>query len=85
MRNYESLRREIYDFTKASHISIYDVARIAKDMCACGKCRFFVQHYDKDGLSVDFGHCRKNNIPKPKRPHDPACGFWDIEEMEGNA
>ena len=82
MKTYEDIRKEIAHFITDSHLSLYDLVRIAKDMCACRKCKFFVQHYDKEGKSVDFGHCRKNNIPKPKRPHDNACGFWEMEETE---
>lgn len=85
MMTYEDIRREIVSFTKESHISIYDVVRVGKDLCSCRACKFFTQHYDKDGKSVDFGHCRKNNIPKPKRPHDSACGFWSLEEVTTDA
>ena len=80
MKTYDSLRQEIVTFLRESSISPYDMVRIGKDLCCCRTCKFFVQHYDKDGQSVDFGHCRKNNIPKPKRPHDGSCGFWTMEE-----
>ena len=85
MQTYETIRHSIALFLKESRISAYDLVRVGKDLCACRTCKFFSQHYDKDGNSVDFGHCRKNNIPKPRRPHDNSCGFWTLEEVTTDA
>lgn len=79
MQTYETIRHEIVVFLKENRISAYDLVNVAKDLCCCRKCKHFIQHFDKEGKSVDFGHCIKNNIPKPKRPHDNACGFWSCD------
>ena len=79
-KTYENIRQEIINFLNANRVSAYDLVRVGKDLCNCRTCKFFVQHYDKDGSSVDFGHCRKNNIPKPRRPHYNSCGFWALDE-----
>ena len=80
MKTYAETRRAIARFLYESGISAYDLIRVGKDLCNCRTCIFFVQHYAQSGEAVDFGHCRKNNIPKPRRPHDNSCGFWSLEE-----
>lgn len=73
---YEDIRDKISEFIKTSGINAYDVARISRDLCRCGTCKFFVQHYDGDGAPVDFGHCTKNNRISAKKPYEQCCGFW---------
>jgi len=82
MKTYEEVRREVVKFLKESEITPYDLARISKDLCRCGTCKFFVQHYDQDGKPLDFGHCRKNNRISSKKPYESSCGFWELEEQK---
>ena len=80
MQTYEDIRREIVKFLSENRIKPYDLIRVGKDLCRCGTCKFFVQHYAKDGNALYFGHCRKNKIPKSVKPYDNSCGFWALEE-----
>lgn len=80
MTDYYTIRRTIVKFLNESGISAYDLCRVGKDLCCCGTCKFYVQHYAKGGEAVDFGHCRKNKAIKATRPHDHSCGFWTMEE-----
>ena len=80
MMDYEQMKSKIRRFITESGISAYDLCRISKDLCCCRTCKFFVQHYAKDGTPVDFGHCRKNNTIKSVRPHSPSCGFWSMDD-----
>lgn len=80
MKTYQDMRNEIIEFLNNSDISPFDLVRIGKDLCCCRTCVFFVQHYSKEGDPVDFGHCIKNNNPKPTRPHNQSCGFWTLEK-----
>lgn len=80
MQTYEDIRSEIVKFISENRIRPYDLIRVGKDLCRCGTCKFFVPHYSKDGSALDFGHCRKNKIPKSVRPYDNSCGFWALEE-----
>lgn len=77
---YFEMKAEIVKFLNTSKISPYDLVRIGKDICSCGKCKFFVPHYLADGSLTDFGHCRKNKIPKAVRPREISCGYWDFDE-----
>lgn len=77
---YWQMREAILKFINCSGISAYDIFRISKDLCCCRTCRFFVQHYAKDGTPVDFGHCIKGNVIKSKKPNMPSCGFWSIDD-----
>ena len=83
MMDYYELRRTIVDFLNKSGISAYDLCRVGRDLCCCRTCRFFVQHYSKDGSPIDFGHCTKNTTIKAKKPSTQSCGFWDLEDGEG--
>lgn len=83
MTDYWTLRNRIVKFINESGISAFDIARITKDLCCCRTCKFFVQHYSKDGNAVDFGHCIKNNIPRSKKPNMESCGMWTLEERAG--
>lgn len=78
--DYLEIRNTIVRFLNESKISAYDLVRVGRDLCSCRTCVFFVQHYAKDGTPVDFGHCVKNNIIKPKKPNMQSCGFWTLEK-----
>ena len=80
MRDYYEIRKEIVKFLNESGISAFDLCRVSRDLCCCRTCKFFVQHYSKDGDPVDFGHCFKNKSIKSVRPHDKSCGFWTIDK-----
>ena len=80
MLDYFEMRMKILEFINESGISAYDLCRIGKDLCCCRTCKFFIQHYAKNGKEVDFGHCVKNNIIKGKRPHGTSCGFWTLDD-----
>lgn len=80
MRTYYDTKSLIAEFLKENNLLACDLMRVAKDLCCCRTCRFFVQHYSKDGIPLDFGHCRKNNLPKSKRPDTQSCGFWELEK-----
>lgn len=58
------------------------LVRIRKALCRCGTCKFFVQHYGKEGNLLDFGHCRKNNHISPKKPYECSCSFWELDGKE---
>jgi len=75
---YLDMRKAILKFINDSGISAYDICRISKDLCCCRTCRFFVQHYAKDGKPVDFGHCIKGNVFRSKNPNMQSCGFWSL-------
>ena len=86
MMDYFEARKIVVQFLNENRITAFDLVNIAKDLCRCRTCRFFVQHYDKDGDPVDFGHCIKNNNPRP-RPRSPnmeSCGFWTIDASVRN-
>ena len=78
--SYSDMRNAIIKFINDSGINAYDLVRIGKELCCCRTCKFFVQHYAKDGAPVDFGHCVKDNIVKSKRPNTQSCGFWTIDD-----
>ena len=77
-------RKAVIDFLEEHHISACELAKISKELCACGTCYFFVQHYDKDGNGLDWGHCDKGNIQHSKKQSTAACGFWcdGLEETD---
>ena len=72
--------RDVNGFLKEKHMDAYDLVRIAKMLCCCGTCKFFVQHYTKDGTALDWGHCDKGNIQHSKKVSTTSCGSWDYEE-----
>ena len=47
----------------------------------CGNCIHFIQHYGKDGIEINCGHCRYPNI-KSRRPGDKACKDWESVKSE---
>ena len=79
---YWEKRKELVRFIRSSETGLdaYDVAKISKELCSCRTCRYFVQHYSKDGNPVDFGHCTHSNIPRAKKPGQINCGKWDLDE-----
>ena len=81
MTNDEKIRlewiRTIKEFIRTNRMTPYDLAKISKELCACGTCKFFVQHYTKDGTAIDWGHCCKGNIQHSKKISTASCGFWD--------
>lgn len=79
MADYYEMRRKIVEFLNSSGLNAYDLCRIGKDLCCCRTCKYFVQHYAKDGQPVAFGHCTKSNIIRAKQPNTPSCGFWEID------
>lgn len=82
MSTYYEQRKIVIQFLREKKMTAWDLRRIAKDLCNCGKCRFFVEHYLKDGTQCDICHCIKNKIPKPCRISDCACGSWEDDEVQ---
>lgn len=81
-KRYEQIRA-VCEFMKEAGLNAFDLAKISKELCACGTCRFFIQHYTKMGIPLDWGHCCKGNIQHSKRISTASCGFWeDGEEVE---
>ena len=80
MMDYFEMRRKIIQFLNESGITPFDLMRVGKGLCCCRTCKFFVQHYSKDGIPVDFGHCVKGNTPKSKKPNMQNCGFWTLDD-----
>lgn len=84
MTKHEKLRHEkialVVRFLKENHMQAFDLAKISRELCNCGTCRFFVQHYTKEGEALDWGHCCKGNIQHSKKIGNASCGFWDCEE-----
>lgn len=81
-QTYNEMRHEVVQFINNSSMCAYDVARICHDLCTCRTCKFFTQHYTKDGQPVDFGHCHKNNQPRSRKPNMQSCGFWTLDGEE---
>lgn len=84
MTDYYKQVRDIRRFLDEKHMQAYDLVRIAKQMCCCGTCKHFEQHYTKDGTALDWGHCNKGNIQHSKKISTSSCGSWayDGEELE---
>jgi len=84
MTKYEEItinnRKAVINFLKESGISAWELAKISKQLCACGTCKFYVQHYTKYGEPVDWGHCAKGSIQHSKKPSTSSCGFWEDED-----
>ncbi len=79
MTKWEKLRyeqiRDVIDFMNSHNLSAWDLAKISKELCACGTCKWFVQHYTKDGDALDWGHCCKGNVQHSKKISTASCGF----------
>ena len=78
MKTYSESRAEVKKMLKESNINAHEFMRIAKDLCTCQTCEYFVQHYDGDGNWVAFGHCIKGNAPRARQPYQTCCGSWDV-------
>lgn len=72
--------KDVNGFLKEKHMCAYDLVRIAKTLCCCGTCKYFVQLYTKDFTALDWGHCDKGNIQHSKKVSTTSCGSWDYEE-----
>lgn len=79
---YWDKRNELVRFIRSSETGLdaYDVAKISKELCSCRTCKYFIQHYGKDGNPVDFGHCTNTTIPRAKKPSQINCGKWEFDE-----
>lgn len=73
LNNFALVRK----FLKDNHLEAWELAKISKELCCCGSCKFFVQHYTKDGEGLDWGHCCKGNIQHSKKLSTACCGFWE--------
>ena len=79
MKTFDQQIAEVISFLNEKQMQAYDLVRIAKKLCCCGTCKFFEQHYTKNGTELDWGHCRKGNIQHSKKISTASCGFWDYE------
>ena len=77
-KTYDELRSKVLRILKENDIKAFDFVRVAKDLCTCQTCKFFVQHYAEGGKWVAFGHCINGNAPKARQPYQSCCGSWDI-------
>ena len=86
MTKWEKLRYEqiskVIDFLHENNMTAFDLAKITKELCTCGTCKFFVQHYTRDGEAVDWGHCCRGNIQHSKKISNSSCGYWDVANKE---
>ena len=69
--------RAVVQFMRDHRMNAYDLHKITRELCSCGSCRFFVQHYTKDGEGLDWGHCDKGNIQHSKKVSTASCAFWE--------
>lgn len=76
--------RSVRQFLLEQNMDAWTLAKIAKEMCCCGTCSYFVQHYTKDGAPLDWGHCCKGNIQHSKKISTASCGFWTDGVDDGN-
>lgn len=81
-RIYYRDRADVRQFLREHRMSAYDLQKITKELCSCGTCRFFVQHYTKAREALDWGHCCKGNIQHSKKVSTASCGSWEdgVEE-----
>ena len=79
MNDFYKQVSEVNSFLKEKHMQAFELMRIAKRLCCCGTCKYFVQHYTKNGTALDWGHCCKGNIQHSKRISTASCGSWDYE------
>lgn len=85
MSDYWQQVADVRSFLREHKMQAFDLARIAKSLCCCGTCRFFVQHYTREGTALDWGHCDKGNIQHSKKISTACCGEWNcVEEVEQN-
>jgi len=81
MKTYNEKRNAVIRFLNENEYEVdaYELARISKSLCSCSTCKYFAQHYLKDGTAVEFGHCFESNTLRPRRPYQVNCGKWDID------
>lgn len=79
-RTFEETKGLVIRFMKDNNLDAWTLCHVAKQLCRCGFCKFFIQHYNSKGQELDFGHCVKGNTPKSKKPYDQSCGFWESAE-----
>lgn len=84
MKTYYEIRTLIKNFCENNNLSVSEVASVSKQMSRCVMCRFFIQHFASDGTPVDFGHCDRGNIPRPRKPNTESCCFWESEKYRIN-
>lgn len=81
MTHQEKLRHDniaaVRNFLHEQKMNAWELAKITKELCCCGSCRFFVQHYTKDGDALDWGHCNRGNIQHSKKISTASCGMWE--------
>lgn len=84
MTKWEMMRleeiRSVIKFLNDSHMDAWQLCKIAKELCCCGSCHYFVQHYTKEGEALDWGHCCKGNIQHSKKTDTACCGSWILQE-----
>ena len=80
---YDEMSRKVVSILKQNNIQAYDFVRVAKDLCTCQTCKYFVQHYDECGKWVAFGHCIHGNVPRARQPYQSCCGNWDVGDNNG--
>ena len=80
MTDYRQQVSEVIGFLQDKKMQAYDLVRIAKMLCCCGTCKYFEQHYAKNGQALDWGHCFKGNIQHSKKISTTSCGSWDYED-----
>ena len=85
MTTYDEMKTKVCQLLSENNMSAYDFVRIAKDLCTCATCKYFIQHYDNNGKWVAFGHCIHGNSPKARQPYQSCCGGWDIDGKNGGA
>lgn len=79
MNDFARQVTEVKQFLREKNMQAFDLARISKMLCRCGTCKYFEQHYAKDGTALDWGHCFKGNIQHSKKISTASCGSWDCE------
>ena len=84
--NYYEMVSKVRQFSVDSGIAPWELQRIAKQMCCCGTCKYFVEHYAKERLAVldevvykilDWGHCDKGNVQHSKKRSTQSCSSWE--------
>ena len=80
MRKYEEEVADVRRFLNEKKMQAFDLVKIAKRLCCCGTCKYFEQHYTKNGTELDWGHCTNGNIQHSKKISTASCGSWDFEE-----
>lgn len=80
-KRYDDIKA-VVKFMESAKMDAWTLAKIAKELCSCGTCRFFIQHYTKMGIPLDWGHCCKGNIQHSKKISTSCCGYWEDDDGE---